>query len=295
MKKTTHDFLRIAVIFSLVFLAGLVLVEVLAQTGALVAYARSVAAQTSAVSSMFGIEHTLNGLNIEMQSRTLVIVAECTAIFLMIAYAALILAYPFSIEIKVLALFAGLIFIYLLNLARLVLTVALSDRVSNTTFSFMHNIFFQGLMVFVLLGMWAMLLSFDKTGTFPREALTFFGTVIVALFVFEGLVVVLDRLSPTLFPLSEMVYLPPALAVISCTRGRTPAQKLVLFASMCLVFWGGVQLQGVLNVALADGTIPQTTATLWLSEIVYGLSIVGVPLAGIVLSAGAKPQRLWSK
>lgn len=114
-------------------MAGLILVEVLAQSGALATYARSVAAQTSALSSIFGVEHTLNGLNIITHARTLVIVAECTAIFLMIAYTALILAYPFSIEIKVLALFAGLILIYLLNLARLVLTVALSDHVSQAS------------------------------------------------------------------------------------------------------------------------------------------------------------------
>lgn len=104
-----------------------------AQSGALATYARSVAAQTSALSSIFGVEHTLNGLNIITHALTLVIVAECTAIFLMIAYTALILAYPFSIEIKVLALFAGLILIYLLNLARLVLTVALSDHVSQAS------------------------------------------------------------------------------------------------------------------------------------------------------------------
>lgn len=294
-KKFSQSFATIVIKFALVFLAGFFLVEWLAQTGALAAYGRSIAAQTSALCNLFHVSHTLDGLNIITESRTLVIVAECTAIFLMITYAALVIAYPFSIEIKALALVGGLVFIYLLNLARLVLTVALSDHVSDATFSFIHNIFFQGFMVMILLVMWAMLLSFDKTGHVPREALAFFGLVILALFFFEGVVVWLDRLDPALFPLSEMVYLPPALAVIICARGRSYAQRILLFVCTCLVFTAGVQGQAFISDQIRTGALAQTTVNLWITEILYGLSIVGVPIISIVIVAGAKPQRLWQK
>lgn len=294
-KRFTESFAGIISIFTVVFIAGFFFVEWLAQSGALAAYAQSIAAQTSALSTLLHIPHTLDGLTITTQTRQLVIVAECTAIFLMITYAALVVAYPFSLEIKILALFGGLFFIYLLNLARLVLTVALADHVSDATFGFMHNIFFQGFMVLVLLVMWAMLLSFDKTGHFPSGALSFFGLVILALFVFEGVVVWLDRYDPVLFPLSEMVYLPPALAVIICARGRSFARRALLFMCTCLVFTAGVQVQAFLSDQISTGALQQTTINLWLIEIIYGISVVGVPIISIVIAAGSKPQKLWQK
>lgn len=294
LSPTTKEFLPVLIKFAIAFVAGFFFVELLAQNGALAAYGRAVAAQTSGLATMLGIPHTLDGLNLVMQTRTLVIVAECTAIFLMITYAALLLAYPFSLAIKALALVGGLIFIYILNLARLVLTVALSDRVSDQTFNFMHNIFFQGFMVMVLLVMWAMLLSFDKTGRVPREALAFFGFVVIALFAFEAATVWLDNLNHDLFPLSEMVYLPPALAVIVCARGRTIRQRVILFVGTCALFITGVQLQHYLHTLSAQGAFANTTFTLWASEIFYGLTVVGIPVLSIVLSAGAKPTSLWS-
>lgn len=293
--KFFKSFAFVVLKFILIFGAGFFLVEWLAQNGALAHYGESIAFQTSALSTLFHIPHTLDGLNIVTQTRTLVIVAECTAIFLMIAYAALILAYPFSIEIKALALLGGLIFIYLLNLARLVLTVAIADRVSNATFNYMHTIFFQGFMVLVLLVMWAMLLSFDKNGKIPREALIFFGLVVVALFAFEGVTVWLDELNHQLFPLSEMVYLPPALAVIVCTRGRSWKYRAILFTITSLVFLGGIQLQAFLASQVQKGVFAQTTVTLWATEILYGLCIVGIPIMSIVAVAGSKPSRLWQK
>ena len=294
-KRFTESFPGIVTLFAVVFVAGFFFVEWLAQTGALAAYARSIAAQTSALCSLFHIPHTLDGLTIITQTRQLIIVAECTAIFLMITYVALVVAYPFSMAIKALALVGGLIFIYLLNLARLVLTVALSDHVSDATFNFMHNIFFQGFMVMILLVMWAMLLSFDKTGHLPAGALSFLCTVVLALFFFEGIVVWLDRLDSTVFPLSEMVYLPPALAVIVCGRGRNVAQRLLLLAGTCFVFVGGVQVQTFISDQMRTGALKQTTFNLWLVEIIYGICVIGVPILSIVIAAGTKPQRLWQK
>ena len=294
-KRFTESFAGILILFSAVFVMGFFFVEWLAQTGALAAYARSIAAQTSALCSLFHIPHALDGLVITTQARQLIIVAECTAIFLMITYVALVVAYPFSLAIKALALLGGLIFIYLLNLARLVLTVALSDHVSDATFNFMHNIFFQGFMVMILLVMWAMLLSFDKTGHLPSGALSFFCFVVLALFVFEGAVVWLDWLDPAMFPLSEMVYLPPALAVIACARGRSVARRLLLFAGTCFIFVGGVQVQAFVSDQLRTGALQQTTLNVWLVEIVYGICVIGIPILSIVIAAGSKPQRLWQK
>lgn len=294
-KASRTAFLKTLALFAAVFLAGFLLVEWLAQTGALATYARFIAAQTSALCQVFGIEQTLSGLSIITQTRELVIVAECTAAFLMITYVALVIAYPFSPAVKGLAIVGGLLIIYLLNAARLVLTVALADHVSDATFNFMHNIFFQGLMIMVLLVMWAMLLSFDKTGRVPREALIFFGMVLVLLFVFEGVVVWLSSADSKVFPLSEMVYLPPALAVIACARGRNLQQKALLFLATCIFFVGGVQIQSIIAQAIRTGEIAPTVINLWLTEIFYGITIVGIPILSVVFAAGAKPSTLWEK
>lgn len=285
----------IALMFLLVFGLGLAMIEVFLETGIMTTIGESVAAQTSAVADVFSIEHQLSGLNLITQTRTLVIVVECTAIFIMVVFVALVAAYPFELKLKIPALICGLLIIHFVNIVRLVLTVAMADKLGDTAFNFMHNFFFQALMVLVLLLMWGVLLSIDKTGHVPSEVLTYFGLVLLALLIFEGLFVWLSREYPFTFPLTETAYLAPALAVIVCARGIAPLKRLALTLTGSAAFFGACRVFYQLDYKLRMGHIEATGMMTLVMEIGYVLIILGIPALLILITAGAKPRRLWMK
>lgn len=288
-------FASIVIVFLIVFGLGLALIELLLQTGAMLAIGESVAAQTSAVADLFGIEHQLSGLSIITETRNLIIVVECTAIFVMVVFVALVVAYPFEIKLKILALIGGLIIIHFVNIIRLVLAVMMADKLGDVGFNFMHNFFFQALMVMVLLLMWGVLLSIDRTGTVPKEVLSYFGLVLIALFVFEGAFVFLSRAYPSVFPLTETAYLAPALAVIVCARGITPLRRALLAVGGSAAFFGAYKFFYQVDSQLRMGQIAATPQMELAMEIGYVLIILGIPSILILLAAGANPRRLWLK
>ena len=95
---------------------------------------------------------------IVLQHHSLSIAFECTAVTLMLIYASLVIAYPFSWPTKMRGLLIGLLVIQVMNLARIVGAGVVSQYWPQL-FDPVHDFLFQGGMVLVVIALWVIWLA----------------------------------------------------------------------------------------------------------------------------------------
>lgn len=86
------------------------------------------------------------------------IIHECTGVFLMMIFAACVLAYPAGWKAKTLGLAAGVPIIWVANILRLVL-VALVGRYLPSYFDYFHDYFWYGTFSLIVIFMWVLWLE----------------------------------------------------------------------------------------------------------------------------------------
>jgi len=107
-----------------------------------------------------GFDATATGNIISLPSRALRIDLQCTAVTLMAVYIALVLAYPVSWKMRMLAIAVGVPVLLAFNILRLVGVVWASELFEGDLFNIVHDYIYNFGMVFVVLMMWAVWLSF---------------------------------------------------------------------------------------------------------------------------------------
>jgi len=111
-----------------------------------------------ALFNVTGVPAKVIGNEILLATRTLRIDPDCTGLSLMALYAALVLAYPFTMRRRVIGLAAGLPALLVANMVRLDFVAQASQRLDERAFLFVHDYLFQIVMVGVVIGLWAVYL-----------------------------------------------------------------------------------------------------------------------------------------
>lgn len=119
----------------------------------------AIAGTAGALARAVGIHAQVTRNLILLPARTLEVDPECTAVDLFVVYSALVLAYPLRWSVRFIALVAGALAIQLFNLARLVAVAWAAVALSGTEFTLVHDYLFEFGMVFVIMAMWAVLIS----------------------------------------------------------------------------------------------------------------------------------------
>jgi len=122
----------------------------------------AIAATAGAASRLVGLPVVVQGNLMQLPSRTLAVDPQCTAVDLLVVYAALVLAYPIAWKKRLLALATGAAVLEVINIFRLVGVAWASEVLADRQFTLVHDYLFEFGMVFVVMMMWAVALSVAK-------------------------------------------------------------------------------------------------------------------------------------
>lgn len=108
---------------------------------------------TSLVSQLFGMETSVDGSVLSMETMDFEVIQECTGVFAMIVYVAAVLAYPAGWRQRGLGLLVGLPVIFGVNIARMVVlvSVAISHK---AWFDYVHSYLWQGTFIIFVILVW---------------------------------------------------------------------------------------------------------------------------------------------
>lgn len=120
------------------------------------------ASTTGAIAALLGVQAQVEGNLIHLGTRSLSVDPACTGAALLAVYSALVLAYPVSRKMKFIALAVGLPTLVLVNFGRLTAVAFLSEMLSGRAFFIVHDYLFEFGMVFSVLIVWAVWLSYAK-------------------------------------------------------------------------------------------------------------------------------------
>ena len=248
--------------------------------------------QTSSVLSALDFLNTVDSNRIILAERVLVIVVECTAIYIMVVFTALVIAYPFRWRIKAVFLPLGLLILYVTNIGRLVAVGIISRYASPEVFAVVHDILFQVAMVIVVLILWIVMLAIQRRA-FDRRVALYILCVALACVAFELLFFWLATLFPESLPTSFTSFIVPTLAIILCAFNETWDRKLFwMTGALALFLLEGMAMMNssiVQNAQQAGRGLMSVTAGL------YVLAYMGIPIGAIMLFIGRKPNRLWGE
>jgi exosortase/archaeosortase family protein len=152
----------IAVIFVVVFGLSQWLTLVLENAGRLQWLMVGTATLLTTIIEWLGIPVTQNGILLYLTNHTLAIDLDCTGLTIAALYVSLIVAYPLSARTRTLAIAVGLPVIVLANLLRLVGVALASQYLNADMFFFAHDYLFKVVMVFVVIGLWAVWLQMAR-------------------------------------------------------------------------------------------------------------------------------------
>lgn len=142
----------------LVFIGFYVLFEVLliaaGMLGVLAPYMAFLARTTGSVCSVTGVPNTVVAAQVYLANRILLINLDCTGLFVVAVFSALILAYPCGWSDKLLGLLIGVPTLLAVNLVRLIAAAQIAVRWPDS-FAFMHDLVFQVGMVLAAVLIWA--------------------------------------------------------------------------------------------------------------------------------------------
>lgn len=116
----------------------------------------------------FGIPVQYGWHRIFLESRTLEINLECTALFLIAIYISLVIVFPSSIKKKISGILFGVPVLIGVNLIRLLLIALISERLP-AYFEISHDYIWQAIFVLIVTAMWFLFIGKEKEKS-PDEA-----------------------------------------------------------------------------------------------------------------------------
>jgi archaeosortase B (VPXXXP-CTERM-specific) len=108
---------------------------------------------TATIANLFGLEITVQGNLLILETTTFEIIQECTGLFAIMIYLSCILAYPTRIVKKGEGILLGVPLIVLLNLGRMVFLVYIGDN-HQDLFEYVHSYLWQGTFIIVVILIW---------------------------------------------------------------------------------------------------------------------------------------------
>lgn len=155
-KRTLSPVLK----FALSFLGSLVVLGVAYSLltarfeGIMIALERATAVLTASVVSMVSDNVVLNGKTVVYLNFPIEIISECTGLLEMVIYCAAVVAYPATVRKKLTGVAAGVVVIYLFNVARIIILL-LVGAYSVRLFDFMHLYFWQATLIIMIAAVWS--------------------------------------------------------------------------------------------------------------------------------------------
>jgi len=131
-------------------------VVVLSTRGALVGVVRETAQLTHALFALTGVPATLVGNRLYLDTVVLTINEDCSGLFVLAGYAALVVSYPSGVRSMARALGLGIPALIAANLSRLLVVGQVSAR-APWAFDMVHDVLFRVVMVLVALLLWYVL------------------------------------------------------------------------------------------------------------------------------------------
>jgi exosortase/archaeosortase family protein len=153
----------IAAIFVVTFAIAQILLALLFANGYLDWLIELTTVVAAGLITSLGIPATVSGNQITMTNHILEIVPDCTGLTLAALYASLVIAYPLSWTTRLYALAVGVPVIAVANMLRLLAVALASEHLSAEVFDFAHDYLFMGIMVLVVIALWAAWLQVART------------------------------------------------------------------------------------------------------------------------------------
>jgi exosortase/archaeosortase family protein len=107
----------------------------------------------SAMLNAIGVTNTVESNNIFLRYDKWVVTSECTAINAVFLFASFVLAYPSSMKAKLLALVPGIPFIFVANIARLVVLGWITDHWPRYA-QIIHDYVWESIFLFMIVALW---------------------------------------------------------------------------------------------------------------------------------------------
>ena len=153
-------FLRIALVFAALVVVFEVIAEKVIDWSAL---QLATASLTTFILQSTGLQVVTDGIHMTLPNAQWEIIAECTAIRSQLVFLAFILAFPASLKAKVLAVGAGLPFLFVANILRLV-GLGWLTALNPTLANYFHDFVWQMGFLFLVIGMWLVWIEWVVNG-----------------------------------------------------------------------------------------------------------------------------------
>ncbi len=144
---------RMVLVFAVLVITLNLAVWQLGRTGSLIHFETFTATIAAWSVSLSGIAVAMSGNVVYLPSVTWLVNTECTALFVMIVYVALILAYPASVRAKLIAVVLGLPAIFVTNIVRLFVLAWLTE-LDAAYGVFFHDYVWQVAFVLMVVVLW---------------------------------------------------------------------------------------------------------------------------------------------
>ncbi len=116
--------------------------------------------------NLFGMNARTSGPLLSLNKFSISVVAECTGLFEMFIFLAVILAFPANYKKKLQGLLFGILLLYNINLIRMIMIIVLANW-NPKTFKFLHLYFWQVAEILIIGGIW--LFWVEKIVKYERE------------------------------------------------------------------------------------------------------------------------------
>ena len=154
-----NKFLKTGLLFCLLAILGNVLAYFLTKGGYTVYFETLTTKASAYFIQLTGLKAVVNKNIIHLSNSVWLVDTECTAINLIVIFVSFILVYPASFRAKAIGLLAGLPFIFVANISRL-LAMAWVDQINPAYSVYFHDYIWQ--VVFLILVAFKWLLWIDK-------------------------------------------------------------------------------------------------------------------------------------
>lgn len=284
------DYIKIILKFVVVFALLCLAVGIVAATGLDTRWTELLARQIGHSLSSCGFKSSVSGNLIHTSRRNLAVILECTALFVMVTYAAMILAYPFSRFMKFTALIIGLPLIYTANYLRLMAVGVASIYLSSPTFEVVHDYLFQLAMVLITVLIWGIFVAIDARdnreewfkiitrGSFIKR----FAKIVFYASVIELVLYGVSKFSPLIPPISYTSVLAPVVGYIFSEPRFAHKVKMIWASVVSLVV---LMIEYILFTLSWPASIWTSGYPVWMSVFLSAMYLVfwvGIPVAMLI-------------
>jgi len=143
-------FRRVTLVFALLVVIFEVIAEKMIDWTAL---QLATASLTTAILQATGLQVVTEGIHMTLPNARWEIIAECTAVRAQLVFVSFVLAYPASLKARLWAVFAGIPFLFSVNILRLV-ALGWLTAIAPDAANYFHDFVWQTGFLFLVIGMW---------------------------------------------------------------------------------------------------------------------------------------------